>query len=251
MATWCSKDPDAVLDYLYTIPLDAGDSIASGDYTFEKVSGDVAIDSESLAAAPNTNADGLYGQELIAWLSGGTDGETNVFRVTWTTDAGRTDDDIITLAIAESDPIILTGYAKPGSQHLIMRYPAFAAVPVATIRYWLVDAERSVDQSWIEGDYAAGIMALAAHNMALAGIGADSSVLVDIPAGITRMKSGSLELGFTDVAANARMAGSLMATRYGQEYALLLKRSRGGPIVQPSGALPYGYPAFGYLVGWS
>jgi hypothetical protein len=121
---------------------------------------------------------------------------------------------------------------------------------VATIRYWLTDAERYVTSAWSEGDYAAGLMALAAHNMALAGLGTDGAALAGVPAGITRMKSGSLELGFTDAAANARMGGSLESTRYGVEYSLLLRRNRGGPYVMPTGVAPPGVYASAYPDGW-
>lgn len=236
--SWPAKDPDAVLDYTYRIPLDAGDSVAS--YTLESIAGTVAIDDESLAGAPDTTDKG-YGQDLTAWLSGGVAGEASVFRITWTTDAGRTPDPVsVVLQVAESDyaPLVLTGYAKPAAAHLVMRYPAFAAVPASTIQYWLTDAERAVDQSWTEGDYAAALMALAAHNMTLAGLGADAAALANIPAGLNRMKSGSLELGFTDAAANARAGGELTSTRYGQEYRALLLRNRGGPRVTGTGVDP-------------
>jgi hypothetical protein len=245
---WTAKDPQAVLDYVYRIPLDAGDSVSSATPWITKLSGDVVIDSQSLASAPNTTAEG-YGQDVTVWLSGGTDGETCVFRAEWATAGGRTDDDIITMAVAahEIDGLVLTGYAKPLPGHLTARYPAFAAVATSTIRAWLTDAERFVTTAWAEGDYAAGLMSLAAHNMALAGLGTDAAALVGVPAGITRMKSGSLELGFTDQAANARMSGGYDSTRYGAEYALLLRRNRGGPYVAPTGIVPE-YAPFG--VGW-
>lgn len=234
--TWAAKDPQAVLDYLYTIPLDEGDSVAS--YTLTKLSGDVVIDSHSRTGA-----------DVTAWLSGGTNGETAVFRVAWVTTDTRADDAIILLPVAANEltALVLTGYAKPSPAHLIIKYPAFAAVPVTTIGFWLTDAERFVTTAWDEGDYAAGLMSLAAHNMALAGLGTEGAALVGVPVGITRMKSGSLELGFTDVAANARLAGGYDSTRYGTEYGLLLRRNRGGPYVAPTGVV-LEYAPFG--VGW-
>lgn len=238
MPSWPAKDPDAVLDYVYRIPLSAGDSVASTTPWVTKLSGDVVIDDQALTAAPDTTAEG-YGQDVTIWLSGGTDGETAVFKIEWATADTRTDDDIITLPVVahELDVLALTGYAKPLPGHLIARYPAFAAVPVSTIRTWLSDAERFVDTSWAEGDYAAALMSLAAHNMALAGIGTGNASLAGVPVGITRMKSGSLELGFTDAAANARMSGTFTATRYGQEYQTLLRRNRGGPLVSSTGVV--------------
>jgi hypothetical protein len=241
--TWPAKDPDAVLDYVYRIPLDAGDSV-SGQPTFTKLTGDVAIDLIASIAAPDTTAEG-YGQDLTVWLSGGTDGEVSVFRVAWTTVETRTDDDIITLAVSshELEALALTGYAKPLPGHLVLRYPAFAAVPAGTIQYWLSDAERFVGTSWLEGDYAAGLMSLAAHNMALAGLGTDAASLSGVPAGLTSMKSGTLSLTFSQEAANARLGGNLSSTRYGAEYAVLLGANRGGPLVAPTGIAPSTYLA--------
>lgn len=238
MPSWPAKDPDAVFDYSYTIALDDGDTVV-GDPLFTKLSGTVVIDNEIFDPAIVATDEVARGQKLTVWLSGGANGETSVFRVSWTTAGGREDDDIITLPVVahELDALVLTGYAKPLPGHLIARYPAFAAVPVSTIRTWLSDAERFVDTSWAEGDYAAALMSLAAHNMALAGIGTGNASLAGVPVGITRMKSGSLELGFTDAAANARMSGTFAATRYGQEYQTLLRRNRGGPLVSSTGVV--------------
>ena len=230
--TWAPKDPEALLDYVYTIPLDEGDSVAS--YDFEKLSGDVVIDSESRTGA-----------DVTAWLSGGTDGEIAAFRVSWVTTDTREDDAIILLPVVANEPLALalTGYAKPSSAHLLIKYPAFADVSPATIAFWLTDAERYVTEAWGESDYAAGLMALAAHNMALSGLGSDGAAIPGLPAGVSRLKSGSLDVSFTDDAANARMGGSLGSTRYGAEYQALLRQNRGGPLVTASGIAPVGgYP---------
>jgi hypothetical protein len=228
MSVWPSKDPQAVTDYQYTIPLDTGDAVDS--YTFTKLAGDVVVDSHSRTGAVVT-----------AWLSGGTEGETAVFRVAWSTTGGRDDDDVITLAVSshEYEALVLTDYAKPLPPHLKARYAAFAAVDAGVIQFWLTDAERFVTNAWVEGDYAAGLMALAAHNMALAGYGTDVAALASIPSGVSRFKSGSFEMNFTDGAANARATGSLESTRYGQEYHALLMANRGGPLIQPTGVVPF------------
>jgi hypothetical protein len=227
MATWPSKDPQSVQDYQYTIALDPGDAVAS--YTFEKLSGDVVIDSDSRT-----------GDVVTVWLSGGTDGETAVFRIAWATTGGRDDDDIITLYVSSHEyaALSLTGYVKPSPQHLKQRYPAFASVDAGTIEYWLGDGERYVTTSWAESDYAPALMAYAAHNMALGGLGTDASAIAALPAGVTRIKSGSFEAALTDAAANARATGSFGATRYGQEFLAMLRRNRGGPLVMATGAIP-------------
>lgn len=240
MVSWPAKDPDAVLDYVYRIPLDAGDSVSSGTPWVTKLSGDVVIDSQSLASPPDTT-DAGYGQDVTVWLSGGTDGETAVFRIAWETSGGRQNDDVITLPVIESDitePLALTGYAKPAPGHLTARYPAFDGVATSTIQYWLTDAERYVTTDWSEGDYAAGLMALAAHNMSVAGLGTDAAALSALPAGVTRIKSGSFEASMTDAAANGRLTGGAGSTRYGQEYMGLLRRNRAGPVIMPSGVAP-------------
>lgn len=228
MTAWPAKDPDAVQDYLYTIPLDAGDSVTS--YTFTRVAGTVVIDSHSRSGA-----------DVTAFLSGGEDGETSAFKVAWVTTGGREDEDYITLRVIAADYVALelTDYMKPLPQHLVARYPAFADVATATIQYWLTDAERHVDDSWTEGDYAAGLMALAAHNMQLAGLGTDAASLADLPAGITSLKSASLAVTFTQEAAQGRTTGALSSTRYGSEFAALRQRNHGGARVTATGTLPY------------
>lgn len=130
-------------------------------------------------------------------------------------------------------------YTPPTPANLIERYPAFTAVATPTIQYWLTDAERSVDESWTEGDYPIAIMALAAHNMTLAGLGTDAAPIAGIPTGVTKLKSGQLDVTFADDAAAARAAGSLSATRYGSEYAALLRRNKAGARVTATGTIPY------------
>jgi hypothetical protein len=217
MPSWPAKDPEAVADYRYDVVLDTDDELSSIDIAL--LSGTVEIDSQS---SDETG--------ITAFLSGGEDGETSVFRVSWMTAGGRSFDDIITLPVAANEitELVLTGYAKPAAAHLIARYPAFASVPLTTVRAWLTDAERSVDDSWAEGDYAAALMSLAAHNMALAGLGAASGTGA-IPAGVTRFKSGAMDVTVSEAAAGAMAKGGYQATRYGREFALLLRRNKGGP----------------------
>jgi hypothetical protein len=81
--------------------------------------------------------------------------------------------------------------------------------------------------------------------MALAGLGTDGAALAGVPGGVTAIKSGSLSANFTVEAANARMVGDFTATRYGQEYQLLLRRNRGGPRTSDTGCVPFPlYPPF-------
>lgn len=231
---WPAKDPDRVDFYGYTIALDAGDSVVA--YDLELLDGDVVIDSDARSGA-----------DVTAWLSGGTDGTTSVFRVSWETANGVEDDEVITLAVIANEisvPLPLTGYDKPKPGHLIMRYPTFAAVDPAIIQYWLSDAERYVDDSWLEGDYAAAIMALAAHNLVIAGHGTpaastSSSSTPVLPAGVTSVKSADFSMSVTPEQANARAEGALTSTIYGTEFKALQKRNRGGARVTLTGTAPY------------
>jgi hypothetical protein len=125
-------------------------------------------------------------------------------------------------------------YSPPSLAELKTRYPAFAATADATIQYWLTDAERFVDTSWAEGDYAPAIMALAAHNMALAGLGSTNGAGA-IPAGVTRFKSASIDVTISEAAAGAQAKGGYAATVYGREFQQLQRRNFGGPRLSATG----------------
>lgn len=131
-------------------------------------------------------------------------------------------------------------YTVPTASDLKARYPAFATVENDTISYWITDAQRYVTEAWNETDYPVALMALAAHNLALAGYGSEAAATSGIPAGVKRFKSGSFEAEFTEQQANASAGGSLDATRYGQEFKRLLRRNRGGPRITNTGTLPIG-----------
>jgi hypothetical protein len=240
MTSWPAKDPGATLDYVYRIPLDAGDSVAAiGNVAFTRLAGTATIQSTSLAAAPSTTATG-FGQDVTVWISGGADQETNVFKIVWTTALTRTNDDIITnVQLVALD---LVNFTAPLPGHLQQRYPAFATVPAATIQFWLTDAQRFVKNNWRASDYPVGIMALAAHNMAIQGLVTDGNT-AQIPGGVDRFKIGPMEFSLTQQAANAKLSGDLTSTRYGVEFQALRLANTGGPRVAASGVPPYSiYP---------
>lgn len=120
----------------------------------------------------------------------------------------------------------------PTPANLQLRYPAFAAVADEVIQYWLTDAERFVDTTWAEADYGPALMALAAHNMALGGIGSAASQL---PAGVTRFKSGAMDVTIAESVASQSSASGYASTRYGREYAALLRRNFAGPRLVQTG----------------
>lgn len=118
-----------------------------------------------------------------------------------------------------------------------IRYPEFAAVSDETVEYWLTDAELIVTDSWIPADHDPAIMALAAHNMALGGLGSASPV--GSLKGVTSFKSGTFSASFSDAAANQSVNGGYNATRYGQQFYIYLRRNRGGPRVTSPGCAPF------------
>lgn len=144
-------------------------------------------------------------------------------------------------------------YVEPAPADLKIRYSAFAAVDDAVITYWLADAHRYVDTSWPEIEYGPGLIAAAAHYMArekVAGIATDTTS--DAAAsGLTRWKSGTADLQFSETAVQRDAAGGWESTRYGQDYLDALDRSKGGPLVTSPGRVPwgYGYPYVGGDLG--
>lgn len=213
--SWPARDPDATYDYEYVIPLDDGDTITT--HTFEKLSGSAAFSAETRSATG-----------LTVTLSGGADRETTVYRVYWETAGGRKDDAIITQLVLSNVLAVLTGYDKPSPLHLVARYPAFTSVPAATVQYWLTDAERYVDSSWAQGDYAAALMAKAASSMAKGGLGAATGSAA-MPAGVTRFRSGAMDVTISDAVAAAAASGGIAAGIYEAEFIALRRRNFAGP----------------------
>lgn len=108
-----------------------------------------------------------------------------------------------------------------------LRYPEFDAVADETVQYWLVDASRAVDESWIAEDIGPAHMAFAAHELAQRGLGANNETGT-LPKGVASFKSGTFSASFSDAQASA---SGFATTRYGQEFATLRRRSFAGPRI--------------------
>lgn len=130
-------------------------------------------------------------------------------------------------------------YTKPTPAHLAMRYPAFAAVDEAVRQYWLTDAERFVDESWREADYAPALMARAAHSMVRASVTGIAGGAVDglAASGVTSFKSGTFSASFSESAASLSAAGGLGSSEYGRDYLEMLYRNKGGGGVTAPGVV--------------
>lgn len=130
-------------------------------------------------------------------------------------------------------------YAEPTATDLKARYPAFAAVSVDTIAYWLADAHRYVDTLWMAGDYAPALIARAAYAMTVAGVpgiaGGDISGFA--AAGVTDFQSGAFRARFSDEAVKVAVAGGYASNVYGIEYAELLFRNKAGTRITNGGVM--------------
>ncbi len=122
-------------------------------------------------------------------------------------------------------------YQQPAPADLAARFPAFAAVPPATLAAVLAEAGTRVDATWTEGDYALGLMLYAAHVLTLdgQGTGAEAALAGAGALGFTTLQSGTLSL--------ARGGGGsdksvLAATTYGRRFLALLKVNQ-PPILAP------------------
>lgn len=218
MLIWPSKDPDEILDYQVDWTARLGDdTIATSVFTLEQDAG-LTIDSQSNAAKTAT-----------VWLSGGTNGETGWLLNRITTAGGRTFDEVIQVAIVSSAgaPPPVPPYGKPSPATFKAKYPAFAAVPDATVQAYLNDAP--VDDTWLESDYAKAITLWAAHTMTENGIGGDEIGQASA-AGLSRLKSGTLDVSFKDGGSSSD-AGGFGGTAYGRQFYALLRANKGGPRV--------------------
>lgn len=106
------------------------------------------------------------------------------------------------------------------------RFPRFAAVSDARIEYWLA-RHAPVTDAWDDDDYFDAILELTAHNLVindeLPGDGGGSMV------GVTRFRSASMDVSFSERAANSGLTGGYGSTKYGQMFAVRLRRHGGGP----------------------
>ena len=112
---------------------------------------------------------------------------------------------------------------------LRLRYAAFENVTDERIQYWLTDAGRIVTEDWGD-DYEPATLALAAYHMSanrVPGMTLDASE--QLPAGVTRFRSASMDVGLSDAAANRAVLGGYSSNVYGQEFLPMLRRNRGGP----------------------
>ena len=152
-------------------------------------------------------------------------------------DDSYTDDQVVAL-YAE----YLEGQQTPSASELLSsfraRFPELAVVTDAVVTYWIDDAAKWASKHTFGDDAEIAQLLYAAHNIA---VGQNY-----LPDGVTQMKSGTLSLSFTGNAND----GTVTSTRYGRQYAALLRLHNGGPRVTSGGAVPFcGYRRTSLLGG--
>ena len=125
-------------------------------------------------------------------------------------------------------------YTSPDFATFAAVFTDFAGIDEAAFAYWLARAERVIDSGYGD-DQLHATMLLTAHYLACQGLGAGTEAEVAGFAGATRVKSGDLELGWSDRAA-AKSTGP--TTRYLAELRGLVIAAKGGPGVAGTGSFP-------------
>lgn len=135
--------------------------------------------------------------------------------------------------------------------------PQFAAVPDDVVQMCLDMAEIFVGESWPDKTYRIAIISLTCHLMTLDGQGADAESQ-DYAEGVARyqtLRSGELTITrYRAAASGSEYTDWLKQTACGQMYALLLRATRGGPMVvsiaSGCGASPYAKDWPRGVYGW-
>jgi hypothetical protein len=127
-------------------------------------------------------------------------------------------------------------YTRPTKAAFAEIFTDFASVTDAQFNYWIERAERVITSEFGD-DQLHGTQLLTAHYLVKAGLGTGvSAQRVRDFGGANRVKSGSLELGWSDggVSAGGKSTGSI----YGDEVLALIKSVKGGPSVTGTGTVP-------------
>jgi hypothetical protein len=222
---WHPKDPDEEIIY----ELVWGDSLLAGDVVVDSEWSDiVGVVNEEASIAP----DGL---STRIRLSGGVDGDTATLTNTVTTQSGEVREQIVLLPIIANTLAPLGPYDVPRPDDLTTRYPAFRDVPYDTIAIHINDALSGADTSWAERDYQPAVLALAAHTMALLGLGDEGEIQNYRRQGVVSVRDGAFGVTFNEKCVGRSSGGGFDATQYGRIYKTLLRRNRAGPRVAGGG----------------
>jgi hypothetical protein len=218
--TWTAKDPNETRDYIWTVPLDAGDTIVAHTAT---------VAHGNHITIPTSSVDGA---NVVVWIAGGNHNETAIVTLTATTDGGRTFEATFTLKIIDTDQAFELAFKAA--------FPAFADTPRDAIAYWHGRAEAVITDAYgDQKDHAT--MLLTAHHLTMQGQGGGAAAQrMSKFGGATRVKSGSLELAWD----GGGDSMGFKATIYGQELWPIARNVLGIGGVTATGTVPT-YTQFG------
>lgn len=130
-------------------------------------------------------------------------------------------------------------YTPPDKAAFIAIFPAFASVSDEAYTFWSARAGRIIDgkAECLGDDADLAAMLATAHYLSGQGIG--TSTDSQLPAGISRIKSGTIEIE-RDSSADTASMGEWGGTSYGRQLWPMLKACLGGPRVTGTGYAPYG-----------
>src|ERR1044072_6817118 len=123
-------------------------------------------------------------------------------------------------------------YVKPTVDDFTTRFPVFEDRDEDQIQICLDEAARSVDDSWVEADYAPAIMYLAAHLLVTdASQVGDAVVVGQQPGSIASESFGPMSVSYGSASTNSlNGSAEFGSTEYGRRYLTLL-RNNNPPIV--------------------
>lgn len=142
-------------------------------------------------------------------------------------------------------------YVLPTPASLKAHWPAFSAVPDETVQFNIYRAARSVDETWMEGDYTTAIELLACHYLTLAGLGTGTDAQANAQglAGFTSIRSGSLSLqrAATSASGGGEVPAQYSGSMYGQQFWWLMRQNRASAAIAaypaaPAIPIPPGWP---------
>lgn len=118
------------------------------------------------------------------------------------------------------------------------RYAIFAPVTDETVQLFLDDALPYVTA--FEADADRGQMFKAAHDMIVSKVqGIIKDAAEQLPAGVTKFKSASMDVAVSETAANRSLLSGYASTWFGEQFAKLDRRYNGMPrlvgFVEPCG----------------
>lgn len=125
-------------------------------------------------------------------------------------------------------------YDNPTVEEFKARFPEFAAVDDAVVISASEEADSRVDTSWLEKDYKIAKMLYTAHVLTLDGHGtkAEAKLASLSQFGLSRVKSGTLDVGFSQPFRRGGIAlTGLQSTSYGQRFYSLMKVNHPGVAV--------------------